>query len=223
MSIKIILCEDHALFRCGLIQLLSMNEEISVIAEISNGQGILDLINTENSQLNEANLLLLDISLPDIDGIKLIPQVKKVYPHIKILIISMYDMPEYVRSAFNAGADGYLLKTADSEEFFFAIQSLLRGTNYVSSELTNIFIDAYLQNDGQPNAEEDILETITLREKEILISVAKGLSNKEIAVALHIAEKTVSTHRTNFMRKLSLHNVREITMFAVQKNLITIT
>lgn len=222
MSIKIILCEDHALFRCGLIQLLSMNEEISVIAEISNGQGILDLINTENSQLNEANLLLLDISLPDIDGIKLIPQVKKAYPHIKILIISMYDMPEYVRSAFNAGADGYLLKTADSEEFFFAIQSLLRGTNYVSSELTNIFIDAYLQNDGQPNTEEDILETITLREKEILIYVAKGLSNKEIAVELNIAEKTVSTHRTNFMRKLSLHNVREITMFAVQKNLIDI-
>lgn len=215
MIINVVLAEDHALFRSGLKQILSMNSEIIVVGEVGNGEDAVKM----TSDL-QPDLLLLDISLPGMDGIEAIPLVKKQCPHIKILIISMYDTSEYIRSAFKAGADGYLLKTADSEEFFFAIQSLLRGLNYVSSELANVMLDAYLQKDEQEIF--DILDSLTAREREILICIAKGLSNKEIALELNIAEKTVTTHRTNFMRKLSLHNVREITMFAVRNNLICV-
>ncbi len=128
-------------------------------------------------------------------------------------------MPEYVCSAFKAGANGYLLKTADSNEFFLAIQTVLQGKRYVSSELAGSVLNLVLSG---VDDEKNFVDALTAREREILICVAKGMSNKEIAAALAIAEKTVITHRTNFMRKLSLHNVREIIMFAMKNNLIFI-
>ncbi len=215
MSIKLVIAEDHALFRSGLKQLLSMQEDISIVGET--GDGIEAVKITIELQ---PDILLLDISLPGQDGLSVIPLVKKGAPQTKILIISMHGVSEYIRSAFKSGADGYLLKTADSDEFFVAINAVLRGSTYVSSELTTSILDSYLHKDTEETV--DLLKDLTDREKEILRNVAQGMSNKEISQELNIAEKTVITHRTNFMRKLSLHNVQEITLFAVRNNLISL-
>lgn len=209
--IRIVIAEDHALFRSGLKQILSLEKNLNVEGEAGSSEEAFILC----AKLNP-DLLLLDISLPGMNGIEAIPRFREICPQMKILIISMHGNAEYVRSAFKAGANGYLLKTADSNEFFLAIQTVLAGNQYVSTELTSSVITMFLHNER----EENLLETLTAREQEILVCVAKGMSNKEIAQELVIAEKTVITHRTNFMRKLSLHNVREIVMFAIRHNLI---
>lgn len=211
--IRVVIAEDHALFRSGLKQILSLQKDLCVEGEAGSAEEAFSLCRELNP-----DLLLLDISLPGITGIEAIPIFRQMSPQIKILIISMHGTSEYVRSAFKAGANGYLLKTADSNEFFLAIQTILSGNQYISTELTTSVLNTFLHKN-----EEDVssLDMLTAREKEILVCVAEGLSNKEIAAELNIAEKTVITHRTNFMRKLSLHNVREIVMFAVKHNLIS--
>lgn len=209
--IRVVIAEDHALFRSGLKQILSLQKNLNVVGEGGSCEEAFLLC----AELIP-DLLLLDISLPGVNGIEAIPRFRELCPQMKILIISMHGMSEYVRSAFKAGANGYLLKTADSNEFFLAIQTVLNGNQYVSTELTSSVLTMFLDD----KKEENLFRTLTGREQEILICVAKGLSNKEIAHELNIAEKTVITHRTNFMRKLSLHNVREIVMFAIKHNLI---
>lgn len=212
--IHVVIVEDHALFRSGLKQILSLQKDLLVEGEAGSAEEAFSLC----AQL-KPDLLLLDISLPGMNGIETIPKFKEICSHIKILIISMHGMPEYVCSAFKAGANGYSLKTADSNEFFLAIQTVLQGKRYVSSELAGSVLNLVLSG---VDDEKNFVDALTAREREILICVAKGMSNKEIAAALAIAEKTVITHRTNFMRKLSLHNVREIIMFAMKNNLIFI-
>ena len=164
------------------------------------------------------DLLLLDLSMPGRDGLEVIGHVRKECPDTRILIISMHATSMHIRAAFKAGAHGYLLKTADRQEFLFAIQSVLRGNRYVSTELTGTMIDWCVGEQTEETASP--LEQLTQREREILKLVAEGCSNKEIAARLSVAEKTVVTHRTNFMRKLGLRNVREITMFALECGLI---
>lgn len=212
--IRVVIAEDHALFRSGLKQILSLQKNLSVEGEAGSAEEAFSLCRELNP-----DLLLLDISLPGMTGIEAIPKFRQISPHIKILIISMHGTSEYVRSAFKAGANGYLLKTADINEFFLAIQTILNDNQYISTELTTSVLNTFLHNDEEDASSLDVL---TAREKEILVCVAKGLSNKEIASELNIAEKTVITHRTNFMRKLSLHNVREIIMFAMKHNLISV-
>lgn len=212
--IRIVIAEDHALFRSGLKQILSLQKDLSVEGEAGSAEEALALC--ENLK---PELLLLDISLPGMSGIEAMAKFREICPEMKILIISMHGMPQYVRSAFTAGANGYLLKTADSDEFFLAIQTILNGNQYISTELTSSVLNMFLSKNEE---QDNLLEQLTAREKEILICVAKGFSNKEIAAELNIAEKTVVTHRTNFMRKLSLHNVREIVMFAMKNNLISV-
>lgn len=166
------------------------------------------------------DILLLDLAMPKLDGLDVIPQIREGSPNTAILVISMRATQEHLRAAFKAGAQGYLLKTADSNEFFFAIQSVLKGCRYVSSELTGYMVDNYVK-DPEP-ALPSPLEQLTQREREILIMVAEGQTNKSISELLFISERTVNCHRTNFMRKLSLRNASEVTRFAVQHGLLSI-
>lgn len=214
MAIKIIIAEDHALFRNGLRQLLSLNENLEVTHDVGTAEEAIELC-----KKNPPDLILLDIALPGLNGLETAAILKKSCPHMKILVISMFSRPEYIRSAFRAGVHGYLLKTADSQEFFCAINTVLEGNQYLSSEIDkNIYASIHADKHSSTNP----FDLLTTREQEILLCVAKGLSNKEIANKYFIAEKTVTNHRTNFMRKLSLHNTREITMFAVKYNLIIV-
>ena len=204
MSVSIVIAEDHALFRSGLKQLLLLGEGLEVIGEAGDGFEAVTV-----TVAGRPDLLLLDLSMPGRDGLEVIAHIRKECPDTRILIISMHATSMHIRAAFKAGAHGYLLKTADRQEFLFAIQSVLRGNRYVSTELTGTMIEI-----ASP------LDQLTQREREILKLVAEGCFNKEIAARLSVAEKTVVTHRTNFMRKLGLRNVREVTMFALECGLI---
>ena len=215
MPISIVIAEDHALFRSGLRQLLLLGEDMEVIGEAGDGFEAVEV-----TAARRPDLLLLDLSMPGRDGLEVIAHIRKDSPDTRILIISMHATSMHVRAAFKAGAHGYLLKTADSQEFLFAIRAVLRGNRYVSTELTGIMIDWCVGE--QAEAEASPLDQLTQREREILKLVAEGRSNKEIALCLNVAEKTVITHRTNFMRKLNLRNVREVTMFALECGLIDI-
>ena len=215
MSVSIVLAEDHALFRSGLRQLLSLRSELTVVGEAGDG-----LAAVETTLRLRPDILLLDLAMPKLDGLDVIPKVREGSPETAVLVISMRATPEHLRAAFKAGAQGYLLKTADSDEFFFAIQSVLRGCRHISAELAEYVVDNYVK-EPEP-APPSPLEQLTQREREVLVMVAEGHSNRHIAERLFIAERTVNCHRTNFMRKLSLRNACEVTMFAVQHGLITV-
>lgn len=213
MSVSIVIAEDHALFRSGLKQLLLLGEGLEVIGEAGDGFEAVNM-----TVASRPDLLLLDLSMPGRDGLEVIAHVRKECPDTRILIISMHATSMHIRAAFKAGAHGYLLKTANHQEFLFAIQCVLRGNRYVSTELTGTMIDWCVGEQTEEIASP--LDQLTQREREILKLVAEGCSNKEIAARLSVAEKTVVTHRTNFMRKLGLRNVREVTMFALECGLI---
>ena len=213
MSVSIVIAEDHALFRSGLKQLLLLGEGLEVIGEAGDGFEAVTV-----TVAGRPDLLLLDLSMPGRDGLEVIAHIRKECPDTRILIISMHATSMHIRAAFKAGAHGYLLKTADRQEFLFAIQSVLRGNRYVSTELTGTMIDWCVGEQTEEIASP--LDQLTQREREILKLVAEGCSNKETAARLIHAEKTVVTHMTNIMRKLGLRNVREVTMFALECGLI---
>lgn len=215
MSVSIVLAEDHALFRTGLRQLLSLRDELEVVGEAGDG-----LEAVETTLRLRPDILLLDLAMPKLDGLEVIPRVRQGSPRTAILVISMRATPEHLRAAFKAGAQGYLLKTADADEFFFAIQSVLKGCRHISAELAEYVVNTYVK-DPEP-APPSPLDRLTRREREVLIMVAEGHTNRSIAERLFISERTVNCHRTNFMRKLSLRNASEVTMFAVQHGLVRV-
>ncbi len=209
---SVLLIEDHTLFRSGLKQLINAEENMTIVGEAGDG---LEGIRLARSL--QPDLLLLDISMPGLSGIDAIPCIRKASPDTKILIVSMHATSGHVRSALKAGADGYLLKTADEDEFIVAIRSLLKGRKYISTELTGSMIISYV--DGNASAASK-LDLLTPKEKMVLKLLAEGNSNKEIAAKLGLSVKTIDSHRTNLMKKLDMHNIREVTLFAIQNELV---
>ena len=167
-----------------------------------NGKRALDLAFSHHP-----DLILLDISMPELSGVEAIPRIREVAPEARILIVSMHATAGHVRAALKAGADGYLLKTAD----------LLKGRKYISTELTGSMIISYVDGNAEAASKAD---SLTPKEKMVLKLIAEGNSNKDIAAKLNLSVKTIDTHRTSFMKKLDLHNVREVTRFAMQNGLV---
>ncbi len=212
MKSRILLVEDHALFRTGIIQLLSSEETYEIIGEA--GTGLEGLNKVQNLQ---PDIVLLDISLPEIGGIEVASRIKEKYPHIKVLMVSMQRSVGYLRSALKAGADGYVLKSSDGDEFLVALRAVKKGRQYICSELAEHVMTSFTQDSVEVT---NPLDKISLREKEVLILVAEGYSNKEIATKLNVSVKTVDNHRSNVMRKLELHSIRDVIFFALEQKLI---
>lgn len=209
---RIAIIEDHALFRAGLCSMISSKPDLEVIGEAGDGLEAIQLVREE-----QPTLILIDLSMPKLGGIEAIRQIKQLAPETKILVVSMHVTEKHLRAALKAGANGYLLKMADQDEFYVAIQAILSGRSYVSSDLTSLVLDAY---QAQEPEEHSSFDTLTNREREILKLVAEGNTNKEIADLLTISPKTVDNHRSNIMRKLELHNVVELTRYARQHGLL---
>ena len=211
--IKILIAEDHALVRKGLKSLISSQSDFKVVAEAENG---LEAI----SQVRESlpDLILLDLSMPKMNGLATMRQLKKENTRIKILVITMHASQDYLIPTLKEGADGYLLKGDDPEELFMAIRTIMNGKAYLSSELSGQMINSVINPDN--NRMTDPLSCLTQREKEVFQLVAEGGTNQQIADLLFISPKTVDKHRTNLMKKLDLHSAREITNFALENKII---
>ena len=212
---RIVIAEDHRILREGLKSLLASRPEFEVVGEAEDG---LDAISKVRE--SKPDLVLLDLSMPRLDGLSAIRDIKKVSPETRILALTIHTDEDYVLEAFNEGAHGYCLKDAGRAELLMAIESIFSGKPYFSPGIADKVLDGYLEG-RQKIKSTSAWETITRREREVLKLIGEGYKNKEIADLLFISVKTVEKHRSNIMKKLDLHNAATLTAYAIEKGLVT--
>ncbi|WP_186826827.1 response regulator transcription factor [Seonamhaeicola algicola] len=210
-GIKVVLADDHALVRDGIKALLEDQAGIDVIAEASDGKEALQVIKT-----NKPDVLIVDIRMPEMNGIEVVKNITANYNDIKTLVLSMHDSEEYVVQSIQSGADGYLLKGASKEEFLKALNKIASGGKYftgdVSAIIMNNFVNGASAASLKQNAEVKQLPfKLTKREKQILGLVLELKNNKDIAEELNISKRTAEVHRFNLMKKLEVSNLKELT------------
>lgn len=210
----ICIAEDHTILREGLRALLSSNEDFEVICEAQDGLEVIQCV-----QKHLPSILLLDISMPRLNGLEAIGEIKKRWPETKILVLTMHNIEEYILAALESGADGYLLKGATQQELMTAIKTVLAGKTYLSPDVSEKVIHAYLEG-KKATKPGSSWENLTHREREILKLIAEGYKNKEIAECLHMSIKTVETHRAHLMKKLDLHSASALTTYAIERRLV---
>lgn len=210
---KLLLVEDHIVVRQGLKALLADEPDIEVIGEANNGRECLQLI----PQL-QPNIVLMDISMPRLNGIETTCRLRQEYPAIKVVALSMHAHEEYVFQVLQAGASGYVLKQADSSEMIQAIHKALLGETYLGSTICPRALEEYMRRAKN----RDQRGLLTPREREVLQLLAEGLTNHEIANQLVISVKTVETHRTNMMRKLNMKSKTDLIKYAFSKGWATV-
>lgn len=212
--IRVLLAEDHVIVRKGIRTLLEKDEQIQIVAEAQDGNEAL----AKSEHLNP-DVVVMDITMPLLNGLEATRRIKKYCPDVKVLILTMHNAEEYIFQLLRAGASGYVLKHAAPDELLFAIKAVHRGDTYLSPSIAKIVIDDYILH-AEKSANEDPLEVLTSREREILQLLAEGHSNREIAKMLFISVKTVETHRSNLMNKLNLHGIAELVVFAINRGVI---
>jgi len=211
---RVILADDHVLVRHGLKRILEENENLEINGEVGDGLELLSLLNKVNP-----DMVILDVSMPNLRGIEAIPEIHRVQPNVKVLILTMHNEEEYLYQAISAGADGYLLKEDAEKELFSAIENIRNGRVYVSPGLA----DQSMQNWVRMRRGEDSTydpQLLTVRQREILKLIAEGKSNKEIGDLLFISVRTVERHRANIMSKLNIRKTAELVQYALKKHYI---
>ncbi|ADI28854.1 response regulator [Methylotenera versatilis] len=211
---RIVIVEDHTLLRQGLSAMISADPDVEVVGEADNGRDAIRLAGSLSP-----NLMLMDLSMPGTNGTESILEIKRRYPKIKVLVLTVHKAEEYVREALKAGADGYVLKHATLAELMVAIKSVLRGKTYLSPDVAEQVVSGYLFGGKGPN-QTSTWDSITLREREVLKLIAEGHPNKFIANYLCVSVKTIEKHRSNLMKKLDMHNAASLAVFAIEKGLI---
>lgn len=212
---EVVIVEDHRLFREGLKSLLADKRNFEVVGEAGDGLEALRCV-----RKHRPNLILLDISMPKMNGISVMREIKGQFPEIKILALTIHQSDQYVLEAFEAGADGYCLKDAGRSELMVAITSVLEGKKYISPTIADNVMEGYLVGRKKLKS-QTTWDTITPREREVLKLLGEGYQNKEISDMLHISVKTVEKHRANIMNKLDLHNAAALTAYAIEHGLVT--
>ncbi|MBW1856291.1 MAG: response regulator transcription factor [Thermodesulfobacteriota bacterium] len=212
---RIFIAEDQTIVRDGLRALLSSNPNFEVVGEAEDGRELIRNIEEYNP-----DLILMDLSMPRMNGMEAIKEVKKLLPDTKILVLTIHKTEEYILPVLKAGADGYVLKNDTQAELMTAIKSVLEGKSYLSPGVSQKVIEGYVEGSKTVKTKSS-WDTLTQREREILKLIAEGYKNREIADDLCISIKTVVKHRANLMEKLDLHNVSALTTFAIEKGLVT--
>jgi len=211
---KIVIAEDHTILRESLRAILADEETVTVVGEASNGLEAIRSI-----EHLEPDLLLLDLAMPKMSGIAALKDIKTRYPGTKILILTVQKSEEYILAAFEAGADGYCLKSATYNELATAIKTVLAGKTFMSAEVSSQVLVGYLEGRKRIKTKSS-WDTLTQREREILKMIGEGHKNTEIAEFLCISVKTVEKHRSNIMKKLDLHSASALTAYAIEKGLV---
>lgn len=211
--VRVVLADDHTLVRAGLRRLLESIPHIEVVGEADDGLALLTLVDRA-----QPHLVLMDISMPGLNGIEATGRMLKSWPNIRVLILSMHQNEEYVRQALRYGAAGYLLKDAAPMELGLAIDALMRGESYLSPAVSKGVVSDYvhrLRGDDREN------KALTSRQREVLQLVAEGHSTKEIARRLDLSVKTVDTHRSQLMKQLDIHEVAGLVRYAMRMGYIS--
>jgi DNA-binding NarL/FixJ family response regulator len=212
---RIVIAEDHTILREGLRALISSQEDLEVVGEAGDGR---EAVRQVEDLMPD--LILMDLSMPKMNGIEAIREIRKRIPQTKILALTVHKTEEFILEVLQAGADGYIPKDASSNELMMAIRSVLMGKRYLCPSVSRVVIEGYLEARRTPESSTP-WDTLTKREREILKLIAEGHKNKEIADYLCISVKTVEKHRANLMKKLDLHSAAALTAYAMERGLVT--
>jgi DNA-binding NarL/FixJ family response regulator len=211
---RILIVDDHTLFRAGVRALLTLDPDIEVVGEAADGRDAIRAV----GEL-APHLVLMDLTMPRMNGMEAMTEIKRRYPDVRVLVMTLHKTEDYVHAALKAGADGYILKVATADEFRTAIHSVMAGKTYLSMDVQANVVSGYLGG-GKATAASSVYDSLTHREREVLKLVAEGKSSRSIADFLSLSVKTVEKHRSNLMAKLDLHNVSGLTAYAMERGLV---
>ena len=209
---KIILADDHAIFRAGLKSLIAQEEGLRVVGEAQNGEDLLEQLKSLR-----CDLIVLDLSMPELDGMTAIKMIRAKYPKIKILILTMQKDGLHFKRAMTSGASGYLLKDDAYDQLLLAIRLILKGKRFISPSVSALMTERFLRS--QDEAQNSALDILTKREKQILELITSGLANKNIAARLKISIRTVEAHRINLTGKLGIKSTAGLVKYAISRGL----
>jgi DNA-binding NarL/FixJ family response regulator len=213
-EIRILLADDHALILGGIRALLTEIEGVTIVGEATNGRDAVAMAKTLRP-----NLVIMDISMKELNGIEATAQIKAQLPAIQVLVLSMHTTEDFVRRALIAGASGYLVKDSAPLELRMAIEAVMRGEHYISSRVSGHLVSRLVAGKGEAASS---MESLTPRQREILQMIAEGKSTKQIAYVLEVSVKTIETHRASLMERLAIHDVAGLVLYAVRNHLVSI-
>lgn len=215
-TFRILVADDHEVVRKGLIALLQSQQDWQVCGEAGDGREAVD-----KAQQLKPDVVILDIGMPSLNGLEATRQILKTNPQARVLILTLHDSDQVVREVLNAGARGFLLKSDAARDLVAAVEALRRDKTYFTSKVATMVLEGYLKGGtpGQPVPTPG-RNRLTPREREIVQLLAEGKSTKEVAVSLGLSVKTAETHRSNIMRKLQLHSVSDLVLYAVRNNIV---
>jgi two-component system nitrate/nitrite response regulator NarL len=215
-KIKLLLVDDHPIVLEGIKSHLSAQDDFEVVGDAADGE---EAIRKARRLLPD--IILMDISMPHMNGLEAMTLLRKQVPNAKVLVLTMHDKKEYISQIFRLGARGYLLKDTSPAELVHAIKSIYAGELIFSSAVSRILVDEFV-SEGKKELKPPALNELTEREREVLVLIAEGHSNKEIAKRLAVGVRTIETHRQHLMRKLNIHTVAGLTKFTIVKGMITL-
>lgn len=211
--IRVILVDDHKIIRDGIRAMLDAAPEVEVVAEADNGRELMEMIDDV-----DADMVIMDVNMPQMNGIEATIRMQQEHPDIPVLALSMHEEVEYITKMLQAGAYGYILKNAGQTELLNAINKIAEGEKYFSSDVSYTMMMSYIDGEAPPRAKGDI--HLTNRETEIIKLIANEMTNQEIADKLEISLRTVDTHRRNLLQKLGVKNTAGLVKYAMQNNLV---
>lgn len=212
---NILIVDDHALMRNGLEAMLASEPNYEVVGVAADGMTAIRAVKDL-----QPDIVLMDLTMPRTSGMDAIVQIKRQHPDVKIVALTFHKEEKYIHATLEAGADGYVLKDDSRTELFNALASVASGNNYLSPSIVDKVVAGYLSG-GDTSAAKPSWEVLTRREREVIKLIAEGKRTKEIADYLSLSPKTIEKHRTNLMRKLDLHNVSEVTVYAIKNGFVS--
>jgi two-component system, NarL family, response regulator NreC len=214
MKQRILIVDDHEIVRAGMRMLLEAEPDIEVVGEANNGKAAMEFV-----EQYPVDIIIMDVSMPEMNGVEATQLIKAKYPDMKILALTIHEGQEYFFQMLQAGASGYVPKRAASEILLQALRHVAQGNVYIEPQITKLLVTDYIRR-VQSGSEKNSYDGLTEREQEVLMHIAEDCTNQEIANLLHISIKTVERHRENIMEKLNLHTRIELTKYAIRKGLI---
>lgn len=214
-EIRILLADDHAVLRAGLRALLNSEPDMCVVAEAGDGREALQQIEAERP-----DVVVLDLSMPDISGLDIIETITTEHPDTKVLVLTMHADKQYILRVVQAGGAGYVLKSSADTELINAIRRVSQGSSYLYPEATQVLLEAYRDQANDPQTETDSMNLLSDREREVLTLTALGHSSREIGEMLYLSPKTVDTYRQRVMSKLQLESRADLVQYALKKKLL---